>query len=200
MVTYKYDLDVTPGGVPVQVNLSQYDQDYELRFRLYSRNGMLDIRPGTAVGIRGTKKDGNGYSVNASISGGIVTVSGDQQMTAVAGKQFFELTLTNAGKELNTANFTVNVERAALDKDTLGSESVVRELVSIADRTDEIIAAADKADTARAEIAKLSKAAVDADADARAQAQTAVEAARSAASSQQNAERDISQAKETAKT
>ena len=58
MVTYEYDLDVTPGGVPVQVNLSQYDQDYELRFKLYSRNGTLDIRTGTAVGIRGTKRTG----------------------------------------------------------------------------------------------------------------------------------------------
>lgn len=198
MVTYEYDLDVTPGGIPVQVNLNQYDQDYILKFRLYSRNGTLDIRPGTAVGIRGTKRDGNGYSVNAAISGGVVAVSGDQQMTAVAGKQAFELTLTDAGKELNTANFTVNVERAALDKDTLGSESVVRELVNIADRTDEIIAAADKADTAKAEIGRLSEAAVAADADARAQARTAAEAAQSAASSQRNAERDISQAKEAA--
>lgn len=191
MVTYEYDLDVTPGGIPVQVNLSQYDQDYELRFRLYSRNGTLDIRPGTAVGIRGTKRDGNGYSVHAAISGDVVTVSGDQQMTAVAGKQTFELTLTDAGKELNTANFTVNVERAALDKETLGSNSVIKELVAVIDRTDEIIAAANKADSAKKDIAILAKSAQDADADARTQASRASEAAESALKSQQNAEKDI---------
>lgn len=116
MITYEYELDVTPGGAPVCVNLSQYDQDYVLKFCLYSRQGDLDIKQGTTAEICGTKKDGKGYSVDASIDENVVTVSGDNQMTAIAGRQFFELKLKLNGKELNTANFIICVERAALDK------------------------------------------------------------------------------------
>ncbi len=139
MITYEYELDVTPGGAPVCVNLSQYDQDYMLKFCLYSRQGDLDIKQGTTAEICGTKKDGKGYSVDASIDENVVTVSGDNQMTAIAGRQFFELKLKLNGKELNTANFIICVERAALDKDTVKSESVIKELDNAAELADKII-------------------------------------------------------------
>ena len=139
MITYEYELDVTPGGAPVCVNLSQYDQDYLLKFYLYSRQGVLDIKQNTTVDICGTKKDGKGYSVDASIDGNVVTVFGDNQMTAAAGRQFFELKLKLNGKELNTANFIICVERAALDKDTVKSESVIKELDNAAELADKII-------------------------------------------------------------
>ncbi len=142
MIIYEYDLDVTPGGVPVCVNLSQYDQNYILKFRLYSRQGYLDIKSGTTVRIRGTKRDGNGYSADAIISGNVITVSGDKQMTAVAGKQFFELQLESDEKELNTANFIVCVERAPMDKDTVKSESVIKELENAEELANKIIESA----------------------------------------------------------
>lgn len=140
MIRYEYDLDVTPGGVPVCVNLSQYDQDFELRFRLYSREGYLDIKSGTTVSIRGTKKDNRGYSAVAVIDGTVVTVAGNVQMTAVAGRQDFELTLLSSeGKELNTANFFLCVERAAMDKDTVKSESVIKEFEGVSEMAERIM-------------------------------------------------------------
>lgn len=140
MIRYEYDLDVTPGGVPVCVNLSQYDQDFELRFRLYSREGYLDIKSGTTVSIRGTKKDNRGYSAVAVIDGTLVTVAGNVQMTAVAGRQDFELTLLSSeGKELNTANFFLCVERAAMDKDTVKSESVIKEFEGVSEMAERIM-------------------------------------------------------------
>lgn len=144
MITYEYDLDVTPGSVPVCVNLSQYDWDYELKFHLYSREGTLDIREGTTAVIRGTKKDGNGYSVDAAVSGNVVTVSGDQQMTAVSGQQFFEIKLESDGKELNTANFVICIERAPMDKDTVKSLSVIKELENASGLAEKIIKTVEK--------------------------------------------------------
>lgn len=139
MITYEYDLDVTPGGAPVCVNLSQYDEDFELKFRLYSREGYLEVKSGTTADIRGTKKDGKGYSATAVIDGNIVMVSGNVQMTAVSGKQIFELKLRAGGKVLNTANFLLYVERAALDQNTIVSDSVIKELEGVSEMADRII-------------------------------------------------------------
>ncbi len=173
MITKTYQLDMHAGGAPVIVHLSQYDSDFSLVFNLYSSSGAFTIESGTTAAIRGTKKDGMGYSVNATldISNKKVTVTGDQQMTAVAGKNIFELTLTKNNKELNTANFILDVERAALDKDTLASDSVIKELVDVIDRTDELIATAHQIDSDKQIVAGY-----------RADAQTAATSAESSAS------------------
>lgn len=142
MITHSYKLDMCPGGVPLAINLSQYDSDVQLVFELFASRGSFVIESGTTVAIRGTKPDGNGIDLDAAISDNVVTVSVTQQMTAVAGTSYYELTLYKGEKELNTANFRLIIERAALDKDTLISGSEIRELVDIIDRTDEIIRAA----------------------------------------------------------
>ena len=153
MISYTYDLDMVPGGRRTEVPLNQYDEDFELNFNLFARNGVFEVQEGTTVAIRGTKPDGNGFSADATIDGNTVTVVGDQQMTVVAGRAAFELTLYKDEKELNTANFTINVERAALDKDTVHSRSQTRELVEIEDNANEIIAAAQQASAAQEAIA-----------------------------------------------
>ena len=141
MITYRNRLDMTPGGVPLVINVSQYDSDFTLIFDLFSSNGTFSVESGTTAAIRGTKTDGNGYSVTATLSSTTVTVTGDQQMTAVPGDNIFELTLYKNNKELNTANFILKVEDAALDKDNLASGSVIRELVNVLDNSEAIIAA-----------------------------------------------------------
>ena len=145
MITHIYDLDVVPGAVPVVVPLKQYSDDVILVFNVFSRFGVLDLGTGVTVAIRGTKPDGNGISINVSLNGNAVTVQVDKQMVAAAGKALYELVFSRNGKEFITASFILYVQRAALDKDTLKSESKIKELVNIIDRTDEIIAAANKA-------------------------------------------------------
>ena len=168
MITYREKLNMSPGGVPLVIHLNQYDEDYSLVFDLYASEGTFTIESGTTAQIRGTKTDGEGYSVDATInvSAKTVTVAGDQQMTAAAGRNVFELTLWKGEKELNTQNFILDVEPAALDKDTIGSHSVIKELVAVIDRTDEIIAAAQQADAAQASIAALTERAENAADDA----------------------------------
>ena len=172
---YKYDLDMGPGRrFPTIVKLSQYDEDFELVFRLHSEDGTLDVRNGTVgtvvhvttAEIRGTKSDGNGYSATCDVGADIdgtptvtfvskahISVDGDkhaQQMTAVAGKTPFELTLYHSETEdgetttriVSTGNFLLEVERAPLDLDTLPSDSKIRELYEIDGHIDEIIDAA----------------------------------------------------------
>lgn len=130
-ITITKDLNVVSVGVPPVIHLSQYDSDFTLVFNLYASNGAFTMPTGTTAEIRGTKKDGNGYDKAATVSGNTVTVTGDEQMTAAAGCNVFEIALYKSGKRLNTINFILQVERAALDADTITSESVLRELDAI---------------------------------------------------------------------
>ena len=139
MIIHEFDLDMIPGGSMASVRLNQYDEDFNLKINLFSRNGNFSAPSGTTALIRGTKPDGNAFSADCSINGTVVTVTGDQQMTAAAGRAVFELSLRRNGKELNTANFILDIEQAAMDKDTVASKSVVRELVEIMDNSEEII-------------------------------------------------------------
>ena len=144
-ITKTNRLSMTGGGVPMIVRLSQYDADFTLIFELYSTDGTFTIPSGTTAEVRGTKNDGKGYSASATldITNKKVTVTGDQQMTAVPGKHIFELTLWKSNKELNSANFILDVEPAALDRNTIVSESKIMELLDVTDRADEILEAAD---------------------------------------------------------
>lgn len=132
MIQHRRSLDMYPGShAPVIIHLSQYDSDFSLLFDLYSSVGTFTVESSTTVSIRGTKTDGNGYSANASISETTVTVQGNNQMTAVAGKNVFELVLKKNNKDLATANFILDVERAAMDADTIESETVLKEINAI---------------------------------------------------------------------
>ena len=155
MLQTTYQLSVTPGGVPLVIHVSQYDTGSRtLVFELTSESGTLTLPAEALASVRGTKPDGNGFDYEVSRSGTAVTVSLTEQMTAVAGQIPCEIVLytgTAATTEtpasadytqLATAKFVLAVDRAALDKDTLGSTSVIRQLVDVIDRTDEIIAAA----------------------------------------------------------
>lgn len=131
MITYRNNLDMTPGGIPPVIHLNQYDDDFQLIFDLYTSIGQFTIQTGTTAEIRGTKGDNNGYTASATISNNTVTVTGHKQMTAVAGRNVFELVLTKSSKDLSTVNFILDVERAAMDADTIQSETVLRELNAI---------------------------------------------------------------------
>ena len=78
-------------------------------------------------------------------------------MTAAAGRNVFELVMQNSsGKILSTANFIVDVEPAALDADTIVSQSILKELNSIIESASTASTAAKRADAALAKIASYS--------------------------------------------
>ena len=167
MITYNYDLDLVPGGVPLTVHVSQYDVGSRaIIFSLFSSTGEFEIPEGTTAEVKGTKPDGNGFSYEAALSGNTVSIDVTKQMTAVAGKAICEIVLVYEETELATANFVLYIERAALDKDTLISGSEIRELVEIMDNSAEIIQAAHEASAAQVAVAASQRAAENAAAEA----------------------------------
>lgn len=171
MIIYEMELDMYSGGYKPTVYLNQYDEDFQLKIYPFNSEGQWTLTTGSTVAIRGTKPDGNGFSADATLSNAtitndegeqvtvpVVTVAGDQQITVVAGRVVFELTFySSSGKELNTINFYAQIERAALDKDTVTSKSQTRELVEIEDNAEEIIGAADSVKKTKAEIEEIAK-------------------------------------------
>lgn len=202
MITINTRLDMRHGAVPEVIHLSQYDSDFTLTFDLYASDGSFTMQSGTTAAIRGTKTDGEPFSLDATVSGSTVTVTGThdqmQQLTAAAGRNIYELTLYKSGKELNTSNFIVLCERAAMDKDTMGGQSVIRELVSVIDRTDEIIAAANLADQSCQTVRQLEASASAASATATQKASEASQSASQAQATLNTATTTITQEKESA--
>lgn len=143
MITINTRLDMRHGAVPEVIHLSQYDSDFTLVFELYASDGTFTVQSGTTAKVRGTKQSGTGFSADATIdiTNKTVTVTGNQQMTASAGRNVFEITLYKSNKELNSANFILQCERAALDIDTITDETVAREL----DNLDQFVTAAENA-------------------------------------------------------
>lgn len=133
MVTYEYDLDVVPRGVPVVVPVKQYEDDAEIILHAYSRRATLVVPVGSTAFIRGTKPDGNVYSANIELENfgentvdAVVDVT--KQMTAVQGRALFEVVITYQQAEIITASFVLDVVDAAMDLDSIQSESILREL------------------------------------------------------------------------
>lgn len=152
MITYTIPINMRPDEVPVTAYLNQYDDDFTLIFTLYIIGSTLNIEEGSTAAIRGTKRDGTGYSAVATLDGTTVTVNGDKQLTAVAGDSIYELVIVHDGKELSSANFIIHVERAALDKDTIVSDSKIRELINVIDKTDDLLAAASSVESKLADM------------------------------------------------
>lgn len=186
MLTRTYELDMVPGGIPLSIHLSQYDSDVTLIFQLYASQGVLAIPANNVTAeIRGTKRDGNGYSAEATFAYAddipTVTVQVTKQMTAIAGKNNFELVLTAAsgGSEydLPSANFYLDIERAALDYDTLESRSEIMEIQEILSDADNIIEALRVSQTTQANMAALTERAEAAAESAEEDAETASQAA-----------------------
>lgn len=203
MRTITARINMVHGCVPPVIKLSQYDSDFTLNFDLYASEGGFTVPSGTTAAIRGTKEDGEIFSKDATLSGTTVTVNGThdemQQLTAAAGRNIFEITLYNSGKEINSANFIIFCEPAAMDKDTIGGKSVIRELVAVIDRTDEIIAAANKADEACETVTQLEASTQEAKETAVQKATEAAQSASDAAESMRTAKATIEEETSKAK-
>ncbi len=188
MLSRTFELDMVPGGIPLCIHMSQYDSDVTLIFQLYASEGTLDIPNDATAEIRGTKLDGNGISAEATFAyvDSIPTVSAQvtKQMTAIAGKNTFEIVLTvtagNSEYELPSANFYLDVERAALDYETLESKSEIMEIQEILSDADNIIEALHVSQTTQDNMAALTTRAETAASNAERNAGTASTAATTA--------------------
>lgn len=124
MITQTINLNLIPGSPLPRINVSQYDNGSRtLQFNLYNGVSPYEIPSGASVSIVGTKADKTGFEYACTFDGSLVSVDITDQMTVFAGEVQSELQIRQSDEILGTANFIINVERAALSDDTQISET-----------------------------------------------------------------------------
>ena len=121
------NLNLIPGSVLPVINVSQYDSGRQFQLAVYEGASTYSLT-GKTVEIRGTKPNMHGFAYGTSdgvisVSGNVVTVTTNQQMTAVGGKTMAELRITSGTTVIGTLNFVIAVEPAALADDTIISDT-----------------------------------------------------------------------------
>ena len=135
MITQSLNTNLIPGQVKPRVNVSQYDKSSRtLSFALYNGNQVFNIASGMTAMIEGTKPDGHAFQYNASVSTGsnIVTANLTQQMAVVAGEVNCEIVIQQGSERLATGNFIIDVEPAALNDDSIPSDSELPMIIALA--------------------------------------------------------------------
>lgn len=124
MITQTYNINLIPGGQIVNVHVSQYDVGRIITFNLLNGDAVFTPPSGTTATIEGTKPDEKGFALNATLSGTTASFVTTANMCAVAGKTICEFRLKQGNRDIGTANFILDVERAGLadDIDVSGTE------------------------------------------------------------------------------
>lgn len=150
LIEQNYNLDLVPSGKPMVVNVSQYDKDSRrLVFNLFNGGVAYAPETGTAAYIMGSKPDQTGFFYGMTVEGTKASVDIYQQMTAVAGNIPCEIRLADpSGAVIGSANFTLAVEKAAMDEDEVISETDIPVFENLAAQA--AASAAEAADSATA--------------------------------------------------
>lgn len=148
MTEQNLNVNVIPGGVMPVVKLNQYDFGLEkLIFTVYDGASPFTMPTGGSVVIQGTKPDKTGFSYACTFSNNVVTADVAQQMTVLAGLVVTELVIKDSSmNRIASANFVLAIEPAALNDDTIISDTDLPTI--IAEATEQMQRAEAAAETA----------------------------------------------------
>ena len=143
MINQNYVLDMVPGGMPVRVPVSQYDDaSRDIVFSLIHGGVAFPVPAGADVTCDGTKPDKRAVMVPCTFDGSEVTVTVTEQMAAVAGESPFQITIRSGGAVLGSANFILAVEKGPIGDGSIVSDS---DMSAIAKHANDAITSAQEA-------------------------------------------------------
>lgn len=184
--TYELDLDLKPGGILQRVHLNQYDKGQTITIHLYN-DGQVYTPVGT-VWVSGTKKDNTGFQYQCSKTGSDVVVTVSEQMTCFYGDTVVEVTDIKEGMKQGSANFILDVERAAIQDNIVISKTDLPAVQMVAENIG-------KTEAWKNQAAASAKAAKTSENNAKTSESNAAGSARAAASSQSAARTSETNAK-----
>lgn len=123
MTNQSFNLELIPKGVPPIIHVSQYDKGQTWTITVTENGIPFTIPANTSVAVQGTKPDNTGFQYAGAADASVVTFIVQQQMTVLAGELDCELVLVNGDDQVATINFVLAVEPAALDDETIISET-----------------------------------------------------------------------------
>lgn len=137
MITQYAYLSLVPGSVPPVIHVSQYDNGTRSLVFTITDNG-LDYT-GLSIRIDGIKPDGKAFSFgdgedfSITRAGNVVTSDCVTQMTAAAGTVRCSLVFYNEELDrLESADFVLEVKRAAIEDDATISETELPAIIELA--------------------------------------------------------------------
>ena len=99
LVNQTLKLEITPGGVPPKLHVTEYDENMQIVAQLFQRGQYYEIPSGTTAKVEGTL-DGHPFSADATVDGSNVIFELTKGMTAYAGRAWTKIKLTKDGKAL----------------------------------------------------------------------------------------------------
>lgn len=123
MTSQTFNLELIPQGVPPIIHVSQYDKGQTWLIDVTENGIPFTIPADTSATVQGTKPDNTGFQYSGTADGTQVEFTLQEQMTVLAGEYDCELVLVNGNDQVATINFTLQVEPAALDNETIISET-----------------------------------------------------------------------------
>ena len=143
MITQTINLNLIPGTVLPRINVVQYDTGSRtLEFAIFNGTQRFTLTNAMTAEIQGTKPDRLGFSYAATVddTNNIIVANLTQQMTAAKGEALCEIVLKKGSERIGTLNFIMNVQPAALNDDTVISDSELPDIIAVA--TEQMEAAA----------------------------------------------------------
>ena len=120
VITQEYDIDLKATGEYPIVKMSQFDTGSRtIVFTVYDGHDLAQI-DGMVARVDGSRSDGVEFSSTCTVgTGSKVSFTITQEMTKYAGKHAAELVLFDAaGSPIGTQNFMIEVEPAAMQRDS----------------------------------------------------------------------------------
>lgn len=144
LVAYRINLNMVPTGqAPLTVAVSRFDKDSRvIRARMVNGDTVYEVPSTASAMLLMTKLDGYGVEIPCTVKDGFVYVTLTEQACAAAGPAKAEIRITQSGKTIGTANFIILVEPAALDENTVISESelpLLEQAIEAAEKIEELV-------------------------------------------------------------
>lgn len=114
LVNQTLKLEITPGGVPPKLHVTEYDENMQIVAQLFQRGQYYEIPSGTTAKVEGTL-DGHPFSADATVDGSNVTFELTKGMTAYAGRAWTKIKLTQNSKPVSTCGFWLECDRAGVE-------------------------------------------------------------------------------------
>lgn len=118
LVIQEFTLDITPGGIPPVLHVTEYDENMQVVVHLLQRWQAFTIPSGTTAKVEGTL-DGHPFSADATVDGSNVTFELTKGMTAYAGRAWTKIKLTQNSKPVSTCGFWLECDRAGVEAGTI---------------------------------------------------------------------------------
>lgn len=161
MQTTSYKLNVTPGGVPLTIHISQYDVGLrQYTFQPYTTVGEFSYVSGATVTLEATKPDGYAVIHNCTYNqDGSITYTVQEQLAAKAGRVWSKVVIRNGDDVLGTGAVVWMVDNAGVKDNAIISDSDVSALQQWMDDVEDYAEQADGSAQSAASSASLAESA-----------------------------------------